>query len=171
MAIHRLFSASPTEIHRHRSRDKGERLLPTEFVCGACLSFHLSFPGPSGKFLYAQVVVVLQMVTPTVDAVYQLQIDLGSRLPLVRSQHEHEIGCCPPETTQESIRVGISYFNYTFSPVSCSVFDAETLHNCGEAAGQSQGSSGFSRAEHDHAGPPCCPRLNGLSSCLSAGSI
>jgi hypothetical protein len=99
MAIHRLFSASPTEIHRHRSRDKGERLLPTEFVCGACLSFHLSFPGQSGKFLYAQVVVVLQMVTSTVNTVYQLRIDLGSRLSLVHSQHEHEIGCCPPETT------------------------------------------------------------------------
>ena len=65
------------------------------------------------------------------------------------------------------LQTHVFHLTYKFSPVS--LFDSVTTdspHAVGKLQGQSQGSSGISRAEHE-AMHPCWPRRNGLSSCLT----
>jgi hypothetical protein len=130
----------------------------TEPVCGASVSFHLS----SGKILYAQF-----------DTNNKIVLRCASTCEVTRDRQIYSM-------TMRSTKSSRNHLNYHssfaleelhFSPVSPSILRLSTLWGTLEAAGQSQSSSGFSRAEHDQAGPPCCPRRNGLSSCLSAGSI
>jgi hypothetical protein len=82
MAIHRLFSASQTEIYRHRSRDK-DSFLPNRFAEHV---FHSTchFQGRAVNFCTRKWSHELSTL-----CTYQLGINVRSRPSLVRLQREH----------------------------------------------------------------------------------